>query len=936
MAEIQYLEINDITRMINVPANLLLGVREDKDVKKLYFKCKKIVEENVDLSKHQIYVKYINALDKSGKKFDIMDPKICLCGDVTAQGDYITFSWLMSENVFAKAGLIAFSILASDGEKTRWNTYTAIGTVLNSVPGGLQEIAGKYPDIITQLLNRMREVEKIATKEAMQEYVNTYLTEHPGEIDETLTDPKKAAPADIVGLLKSDLSQLSEEIENLDVRSIADIQKTASELLVDTYTITYTDGTSSTFQVTNGSSDEAYIASIIGAWLDEHPEATTTVQNGVVTYEKLADDVKEVIDKASKSGSGMTVSHYVGQLFDKSHFGEKPYVAWALGNTQYDKTDDTVNVLVNAADYHGEGSVTDLYLMKMNPHTLDYAMIPIVVDSIVANQTNPNEVTFPTGLGGAYTYGFCIDTNGDYLFMPNYCDVALLFRSSDHGTSWKVTTCEMPDINDYAFTGLMQTSTGRLIVSTNSAYFWYSDDDGATWTMCSSPTSHTFGHEAEIVELKENTLIAVMRRKWNDTDNNEYSGNPVIAPAVVSYSYDNGTTWTNPVESQSITEMSSTGCAIAKLTDEKLELYATSRYPHGDTVGVIYKHSATVDDALEDNWSSGKVVRYAKAIVGQDFGYPSCCVDSVGNTHLFYYDGDSSESASTNYYYIQSYQDINNVPINSDDFSLESPCIPYSAKKVNQLIKYVRVKLQAQIDKLIIQGGGTPEFDPDAGLDGSSLIYDGLVEFFDFTDSSLYNAETGVFTGLKGMTMQLYANEWNNAETELDFVGYVPHWAICVTEIDESEIFAFTVEILIEYQNVGKDYGIVYIGNNTDIRLVGNGLNGIKYMNTNGSTITNTDLMGSDNNCSIHGTIAEHHLVLTVAENEWSYYIDGELAKSIEVPSDFSAFASGYLGKFKIGDQSHARKLRFYSKALTKDEIKNNYIYETNLLLNTN
>ena len=214
MDEIQYLEINDITRMINVPANLLLGVREDKDVKKLYFKCKKIVEENVDLSKHQIYVKYINALDKSGKKFDIMDPKICLCGDVTTQGDYITFSWLMSENVFAKAGLIAFSILASDGEKTRWNTYTAIGTVLNSVPGGLQEIAGKYPDIITQLLNRMREVEKIATKEAMQEYVNTYLTEHPGKIDETLTDPKKAAPADVVGSLKEDLICLKGNVWN--------------------------------------------------------------------------------------------------------------------------------------------------------------------------------------------------------------------------------------------------------------------------------------------------------------------------------------------------------------------------------------------------------------------------------------------------------------------------------------------------------------------------------------------------------------------------------------------------------------------------------------------------------------------------------------------------------------------------------------------------
>lgn len=212
MAEIQYLEINDITRMINVPVNLLLGVREDKDVKKLYFKCKKIVEENVDFSKHQIYVKYINALDKSGKRFDITDPKICLCGDVTTQGDYITFSWLMSESVFAKEGFIAFSVLASDGENTRWNTYPAIGTVLNSVPGGLQEVAGKYPDIITQLLNRMSEVEKIATKEAMQEYVNTYLTAHPGEIDETLTDSKKAAPADVVGQLKEDLDGLPFDI----------------------------------------------------------------------------------------------------------------------------------------------------------------------------------------------------------------------------------------------------------------------------------------------------------------------------------------------------------------------------------------------------------------------------------------------------------------------------------------------------------------------------------------------------------------------------------------------------------------------------------------------------------------------------------------------------------------------------------------------------
>lgn len=89
-------------------------------------------------------------------------------------------------------------------------------TSLTSLPvlDGLETteaVVAENPDIITQLLKRMREVEKIATKETMQEYVNTYLTEHPCEIDETLTDPKKAAPADVVGSLKEDLTSKADK-----------------------------------------------------------------------------------------------------------------------------------------------------------------------------------------------------------------------------------------------------------------------------------------------------------------------------------------------------------------------------------------------------------------------------------------------------------------------------------------------------------------------------------------------------------------------------------------------------------------------------------------------------------------------------------------------------------------------------------------------------
>lgn len=205
--------VNDVitidgeTRMISVPASeIFFGVESDKDVERKHFRCPKVVGDGIDLSKHQIYISYITS-DSAGKTFS-GNAGLYLCEDVATDGDDITFSWQLSGNVFASAGFIAFKVLAAktDGEnvQTRWNTVPAIGTVLMTVPDGM-DIGEAYPDIVTQLLERMASVEKIATEEAMQGYVNTYLEAHPGEIDETLTDPKKAAPASVVGELKGDL-----------------------------------------------------------------------------------------------------------------------------------------------------------------------------------------------------------------------------------------------------------------------------------------------------------------------------------------------------------------------------------------------------------------------------------------------------------------------------------------------------------------------------------------------------------------------------------------------------------------------------------------------------------------------------------------------------------------------------------------------------------
>lgn len=82
------------------------------------------------------------------------------------------------------------------------------------------------------------------------------------------------------------------DITSEDAVGIFNIAKTGTSGLVDTYTIIMTDGTTYTFTVTNGDVDDAEIQAYIEDWLDDHPEATTTVQDGAITTSKLSEEVK--------------------------------------------------------------------------------------------------------------------------------------------------------------------------------------------------------------------------------------------------------------------------------------------------------------------------------------------------------------------------------------------------------------------------------------------------------------------------------------------------------------------------------------------------------------------------------------------------------------------------------------------------------------------
>lgn len=148
-------------------------MESDQNVERKKFRCPKIVGDNIDLSALQLYINYENG---NGEKDAYM------VQDVSVDGNYSAFSWILSRNVMAYKGTVKFIVCAkrvdsSGNLSSEWNTTIAEGTVIEGLET-VPYIAGNNSDVIGYLLDRMDEVEKLTTPETMQKYVNAYLAEH--------------------------------------------------------------------------------------------------------------------------------------------------------------------------------------------------------------------------------------------------------------------------------------------------------------------------------------------------------------------------------------------------------------------------------------------------------------------------------------------------------------------------------------------------------------------------------------------------------------------------------------------------------------------------------------------------------------------------------------------------------------------------------------
>lgn len=189
----QYITIDTDTREITIPeSQKLFGVKDDLKAERKYFKCKKVVGDNLDLSKHRLYINYMNA-NKETSAY--------LVDDVKVDGDYITFSWLLYRSVTKYIGNVSFIVCAKSSNnkgllQTDWNTTLATGTVKEGLEVDMS-ITEEYPDVIEQILNRLDGVEGgQISDEQMQNAIKKYFTANPQKLADMQSDTEHRTVSD--------------------------------------------------------------------------------------------------------------------------------------------------------------------------------------------------------------------------------------------------------------------------------------------------------------------------------------------------------------------------------------------------------------------------------------------------------------------------------------------------------------------------------------------------------------------------------------------------------------------------------------------------------------------------------------------------------------------------------------------------------------------
>ena len=147
-------------RYITVPESLQkIGVQFDHNAETVTFDCPRYWDGH-DLSMMKIYINYMRPNDSFGAY-------LCSDAEIDSMDNTIMhFNWVISGHVTEFAGPLSFLICICDVDQngdstTHWNSELNTQMYISSGMKCRDAILGRYPDIITQLLNRMDSVEAV-------------------------------------------------------------------------------------------------------------------------------------------------------------------------------------------------------------------------------------------------------------------------------------------------------------------------------------------------------------------------------------------------------------------------------------------------------------------------------------------------------------------------------------------------------------------------------------------------------------------------------------------------------------------------------------------------------------------------------------------------------------------------------------------------------
>ena len=184
-----YLEIDGITRVINIPSTeSLFGIENDDEGEKKYFKSPRFVGNDIDLLKSNVYIKYKNA---NGQK----DRYIVTDVKKSSDERYVIFTWSLSQKATMYKGDLKFLVCVKQTTNStikEWNTEIASGAVKEGLE--VQETEDDQKKS-SDYLEQMKQV----------------LSDKAKEVAETIPSDYRELN-DNVDALKNDVSKLKENI----------------------------------------------------------------------------------------------------------------------------------------------------------------------------------------------------------------------------------------------------------------------------------------------------------------------------------------------------------------------------------------------------------------------------------------------------------------------------------------------------------------------------------------------------------------------------------------------------------------------------------------------------------------------------------------------------------------------------------------------------